>query len=129
MAERRMFSKTVIDSDAFLDMPLSTQALYFHLSMRADDDGFVGKEFLMRWLGCIPTKKFITSNFKVKYNCVEEDENPEVAIFLRKATNSLSRLVTSKVLKQIKIKPKIKPITVPAKLNQIVVQTPIKIDL
>ncbi|MFV0497241.1 MAG: hypothetical protein ACK5L0_03595 [Candidatus Fimivivens sp.] len=41
MAERRMFSKTVIDSDAFLDMPLSTQALYFHLSMRADDDGFV----------------------------------------------------------------------------------------
>jgi DnaD/phage-associated family protein len=41
MAERRMFAKTVIDSDAFLDMPLSTQALYFHLSMRADDDGFI----------------------------------------------------------------------------------------
>lgn len=36
-----MFAKTVIDSDAFLDMPLSTQALYFHLSMRADDDGFI----------------------------------------------------------------------------------------
>ena len=41
MSERRMFAKTIIDSDAFLDMPLSTQALYFHLSMRADDDGFV----------------------------------------------------------------------------------------
>ena len=41
MAERRMFSKTVIDSDAFIEMPLSSQALYFHLSMRADDDGFV----------------------------------------------------------------------------------------
>ena len=41
MAERRMFAKTIIDSDAFLDMPLSTQTLYFHLSMRADDDGFV----------------------------------------------------------------------------------------
>lgn len=41
MAERRMFAKTVIDSDAFLDMPLTTQALYFHLSMRADDDGIV----------------------------------------------------------------------------------------
>ena len=40
MAERRMFAKTIIDSDAFLDMPLSSQALYFHLSMRADDDGF-----------------------------------------------------------------------------------------
>lgn len=42
MAERRMFAKTIIDSDAFLDMPLSAQALYFHLSMRADDEGFVG---------------------------------------------------------------------------------------
>lgn len=41
MAERRMFAKTIIDSDAFLDMPLSAQALYFHLSMRADDDGFI----------------------------------------------------------------------------------------
>ena len=41
MAERRMFAKTIIDSDAFLDMPLSTQALYFHLAMRADDEGFV----------------------------------------------------------------------------------------
>lgn len=36
-----MFSKQIIDSDAFLEMPLSTQALYFHLSMRADDDGFL----------------------------------------------------------------------------------------
>ena len=41
MAERRMFAKTIIDSDAFLDMPLSSQSLYFHLSMRADDEGFV----------------------------------------------------------------------------------------
>lgn len=36
-----MFAKTIIDSDAFLDMPLSTQSLYFHLSMRADDEGFI----------------------------------------------------------------------------------------
>ena len=41
MAERRMFTQKIVDSDAFLDMPLSTQALYFHLNMRADDDGFV----------------------------------------------------------------------------------------
>lgn len=41
MAERRMFAKSIIDSDMFLDMPLSAQALYFHLSMRADDDGFI----------------------------------------------------------------------------------------
>jgi uncharacterized phage protein (TIGR02220 family) len=41
MAERRMFTKTIIDSDAFLDMSTSAQALYFHLGMRADDDGFI----------------------------------------------------------------------------------------
>ena len=41
MAERRMFSKSIIDSDLFLDMPQSAQCLYFHLAMRADDDGFV----------------------------------------------------------------------------------------
>lgn len=41
MAERRMFAKTIIDSDVFLDMPLSAQALYFHLGMRADDEGFI----------------------------------------------------------------------------------------
>ena len=53
MAERRMFAKTVIDSDAFLDMPLSTQALYFHLSMRADDDGFINNpKKIQRLLGC-----------------------------------------------------------------------------
>ncbi len=48
-----MFAKTIIDSDAFLDMPLSTQALYFHLSMRADDDGFVNNpKKLTRMIGC-----------------------------------------------------------------------------
>ena len=41
MANRRMFAKPIIESDLFLDMSLSAQALYFHLSMRADDDGFV----------------------------------------------------------------------------------------
>lgn len=53
MAEKRMFSKTIIDSDAFLDMPLSSQALYFHLSMRADDDGFVNNpKKIQRLIGC-----------------------------------------------------------------------------
>lgn len=53
MAERRMFAKTIIDSDAFLDMPTTSQLLYFHLSMRADDDGFVNKpKSVMRMVGC-----------------------------------------------------------------------------
>ena len=52
MAERRMFAKTIIDSDAFLDMPITSQLLYFHLSMRADDDGFVNKpKSIMRMIG------------------------------------------------------------------------------
>lgn len=41
MARRRMFSLGVVDTDEFLDLPASSQALYFHLGMRADDDGFV----------------------------------------------------------------------------------------
>ena len=42
----------IVDSDAFLDMPLSTQCLYFHLNMRADDDGFVGNpKKIMRMIG------------------------------------------------------------------------------
>ena len=53
MAERRMFAKTIIDSDAFLDMPQSTQLLYFHLSMRADDDGFINNpKAIMRNCKC-----------------------------------------------------------------------------
>lgn len=53
MAQKRMFTMKIVDSDAFLDMPLSTQALYFHLNMRADDDGFVGNpKRIMRTIGC-----------------------------------------------------------------------------
>lgn len=52
MAERRMFTMKIVDSDAFLDMPMSTQALYFHLNMRADDDGFVNNpKRIMRMIG------------------------------------------------------------------------------
>lgn len=67
MAERRMFAKTIIDSDAFLDMPVTSQLLYFHLAMRADDDGFVNRpKSIMRMVGCkdddaniLIAKKFI----------------------------------------------------------------------
>lgn len=41
MANRRMFSLSVVDADKFLEMPATTQLLYFHLGMRADDDGFI----------------------------------------------------------------------------------------
>lgn len=62
-----MFAKTIIDSDAFLDMPLSTQALYFHLAMRADDEGFVNNpKKIQRMIGAsdddcriLASKRFI----------------------------------------------------------------------
>ena len=41
MANKRMFSKMITASDAFVDMPATSQLLYFHLNMEADDDGFV----------------------------------------------------------------------------------------
>lgn len=52
MAEKRMFAKTIIDSDAFLDMPISARLLYYDLAMRADDDGFVNSpKKIMRIVG------------------------------------------------------------------------------
>ena len=52
MAERRMFAKTIIDSDAFLEMPISARLLYYDLSMRADDDGFVNSpKKIMKFVG------------------------------------------------------------------------------
>lgn len=70
MAERRMFAKTIIDSDAFLDMPLSTQSLYFHLSMRADDDGFINNpKKVQRMIGASgdDLKLLITKNFIIPF--------------------------------------------------------------
>ena len=70
MAERRMFAKTIIDSDAFLDMPLSTQALYFHLSMRADDDGFINNpKKIQRMIGSADDdlKVLVAKNFIIPF--------------------------------------------------------------
>lgn len=53
MAERRMMAKSVIETDQFMDMPMSSQCLYFHLLLRADDDGFItSPRRIMREVGC-----------------------------------------------------------------------------
>jgi uncharacterized phage protein (TIGR02220 family) len=70
MAERRMFAKTIVDSDAFLDMPLSSQALYFHLAMRADDDGFVNNpKKIQRMIGATSDdlKLLLAKNFVIAF--------------------------------------------------------------
>lgn len=51
MAKRRMFSKEITNSEEFFEMPISTQCLYFHLSMNSDDDGFVQPNRIMRMTG------------------------------------------------------------------------------
>lgn len=66
MAQRRMFSKKITDTDIFLDMPLSSQALYFHLNMHADDDGFVSNaKTVKRMIGSSDDdlKLLLTKNF------------------------------------------------------------------
>lgn len=46
-----MFSKDILQNDVFLDMPLTSQALYLHLNINADDDGFVSPRRVMRMIG------------------------------------------------------------------------------
>ncbi|MDO8180249.1 replisome organizer [Lactiplantibacillus plantarum] len=53
MAQRRMFSNRITDSAKFLKMPLSSQALYFHLGLHADDDGVVEAFSVMRQTGAV----------------------------------------------------------------------------
>ena len=89
MAERRMFSIKIIDSDEFLDLPLEAQSLYFHLAMRADDDGFLNSSRrLVRTIGAsqddlkmLVDKRFIIlfdsgvvaiRHWKV-HNCIRKD--------------------------------------------------------
>jgi hypothetical protein len=66
MAERRMFAKTIVTSDAFLDMPMSARCLYFTLGVFADDDGFVNNpKGVMRQCGAgdDDLKVLIAKNF------------------------------------------------------------------
>ena len=70
MAEKRMFAKTIIDSDMFLDMPVTAQLLYFHLCMRADDDGFINNpKRIMRDIRCSDDdmKVLITKDFVIPF--------------------------------------------------------------
>lgn len=63
MAQRRMFSLEVVDTDDFLEMPATTQCLYFHLGMRADDDGFVSNpKKITKMVNCTPEDMEVLTN-------------------------------------------------------------------
>ena len=135
MAERRMFAKNVIDSDIFLDMPLSTQALYFHLAMRADDDGFVNNpKKISRMIGadddslkllCI--KKFlipfengvvVIRHWKV-HNYIRKDTYKETAYKAEKALlyvdNSEQYNIRDETVTEV---PQVRDVTVDGSLTQ-----------
>lgn len=70
MAQKRMFSRSVIDTDRFQDMPISAQALYFHFGMHADDDGFVSSpKRIIRAVGCREDdlRILISKNFVIPF--------------------------------------------------------------
>ena len=100
MAERRMFAKTIIDSDAFLDMPLTTQALYFHLSMRADDDGFVNNpKKILRMVGAgeDDAKLLITKQFIIPFESgIVVIRHWKIHNYIRKDTYSETKCKTEK---------------------------------
>lgn len=54
MAQRRMFSQRIVGDENFLEMPMSSQNLYFHLGIYADDDGFVNPQKIIRMIGANP---------------------------------------------------------------------------
>ena len=105
LAERRMFAKTIVTSDAFLDMPASTRCLYFLLGMVADDDGFVNNpRSIMRQSGAtaddinlLIAKRFIltfqSGVVVIKHWCIhntiQKDRYKETKYLEEKATLSL----------------------------------------
>jgi hypothetical protein len=121
-----MFAKTIIDSDAFLEMPQSTQLLYFHFSMRADDDGFINKpKSIMRETCCkeddikiLIAKKFIIPfesgiivikhwkihNFIAKDRYIEtkyKNEKSLLALDENKAYTSVSNSVSTECIQNV----------------------------
>lgn len=106
MARRRMFSLDVVDTDAFLDLPSSSQALYFHLGMRADDDGFVSSpKRITATVSASPDdlKLLITKGFVIpfdsgvcvirdwkKNNYIQSDRRTDTAFVAEKALLQIS---------------------------------------
>ena len=101
MAEKRMFSKSIIDSDAYLDLPFASQALYFQLCMRADDDGLVDNaKKIMRITGSkeADLKKLIAAGFILPLNdgiyaVTHWNIHNTIRADRRKASNHLSTMM------------------------------------
>lgn len=105
MATKRMFSNLVIDTDEFCNLPLSTQALYFHLAMKADDDGFLcNAKRIRQSIGATEDelKMLIAKGFLIPFdsgilvirhwrihNCIKADRYHETTFLEEKAQLSI----------------------------------------
>ena len=70
MAERRMFAKSIIDTDQFMNMSLSARMLYMDLAIRADDDGFISPRKVMRMTGASDDdlKELVVNDYLFQFN-------------------------------------------------------------
>lgn len=99
MAERRMFAKTIIDSDAFIDMPLSSQALYFHLCMSAKDTGILNNAKSIcrllnldtKYLDILVDNKFLSIENDGYFRVIHWYENNGIGETHKKRNNYLYR--------------------------------------
>lgn len=111
MAERRMFAKTIIDSDAFLDMPLSTQALYFHLSMRARDGGVLNNALnITKYIGAdvsdldyLKLNNFVVEEDDGWYRIVHWKQNNGIGENIKRRNTYDYRKWRSKVIERDKV--------------------------
>ena len=80
MAQKRMFSRQITESDSFLDLPLTAQCLYFHLSLTADDEGFISScKRILRAIGATETDldALVSNGFLIFF--------PEANVYVDKA--------------------------------------------
>ena len=115
MSEKRMFAKSITESDAFLDLPFSAQALYFHMAMNADDEGFINssrrvcaicgateadlkllveKSFLIRFESGIFVIKHWKINNKIRADRAKKTNYPEEKAMLIEKENGGYSLIT-----------------------------------
>lgn len=94
MANKRMFSVDVVETDAFLDLPPKTQALYFHLGMRADDDGFVSSpRTIVRTIGWVQIIKQATRQGWLKFYPLDKDKPASTVPEFESAGDQISRII------------------------------------
>ena len=87
MAERRMFAKTIIDSDTFLAMPQSSQLLYFHLAMRAMDKGILNNTSSICRSVCLT---FDDLSVLAKYGFIRQIDEKNISIVHWEENNGIS---------------------------------------